>query len=131
MWHFDMNKLLLSLKTQIKVQSVAEHSYNIQATSKGSDQTERMRSLIRDYAGRTYHIVGNLMSRLIFYLYIFPFIMTNLVSIFTDRIPLGVSLPSVVSAICCFKLYTQCITSIPFMYTNRQNIRMHFGRRSP
>ena len=34
------------------------------ATSKGSDQTARTRRLIRGFAGRTYHIVGNLMSRL-------------------------------------------------------------------
>ena len=32
-----------------------------QATSKGSDQTARMRRLICGFAGRTYHIVGNLM----------------------------------------------------------------------
>ena len=34
-------------------------------TSKGSDQTARMRRLVWAFAGRTYHIVGNLMSRLI------------------------------------------------------------------
>ena len=34
------------------------------ATSKVSDQTAHMRRLIWDFAGRTYHIVGNLMSRL-------------------------------------------------------------------
>ena len=34
------------------------------ATSKCSDQIARMRRLIWDFAGRTYHIVGNLMSRL-------------------------------------------------------------------
>ena len=33
----------------------------IQATSKGSDQTARMRRLVWAFAGRTYHIVGNLM----------------------------------------------------------------------
>ena len=32
---------------------------------KGSDQTAGMRRLILGFAGRTYHIVGNLMSRLI------------------------------------------------------------------
>ena len=37
---------------------------NIEATSKDSDQTVRMRRLIWGFAGRTYHIVGNLMSRL-------------------------------------------------------------------
>ena len=36
----------------------------MQATSKGSDQTARMHKLILGFAGRTYHIVGNLMSRL-------------------------------------------------------------------
>ena len=34
------------------------------ATSKGSDQTARMRRLVWAFAGRIYHIVGNLMSRL-------------------------------------------------------------------
>ena len=33
-------------------------------TSKGSDQTAYMCRLIRGFAGRTYHIVGNLMLRL-------------------------------------------------------------------
>ena len=33
----------------------------IQATSKGSDQTARIRRLIWGFAGRTYHIAGNLM----------------------------------------------------------------------
>ena len=55
---------LLSLETPNDVQSVAEHSLNIQATSEGSDQTARMRRLIWGFAGRTYHIVGNLMPRL-------------------------------------------------------------------
>ena len=32
--------------------------------SKGSDQTARMRMLIWGFAGRTYHIVGNIMLRL-------------------------------------------------------------------
>ena len=35
-------------------------------TSKGSDQTAPMRRLVRAFAGRIYHIVGNLRSRLIF-----------------------------------------------------------------
>ena len=35
-----------------------------QATSKGSDQTVCMRRLVWGFAGRTFHIVGNLMSRL-------------------------------------------------------------------
>ena len=34
-------------------------------TSKGSDQPVRMRRLVRAFAGRTYHIVGNLMLHLI------------------------------------------------------------------
>ena len=38
---------------------------NTQATRKGSDQTVRMCRLIWGLAGRLYHIVGNLMSRLI------------------------------------------------------------------
>ena len=33
----------------------------MQGTSKGSDQTARMRRLILGFVGRTYHIVGNLM----------------------------------------------------------------------
>ena len=37
---------------------------NHQATSKGTDQTVRMRRLVLAFAGHTYHIVGNLMSRL-------------------------------------------------------------------
>ena len=40
-------------------------SKNIQAISKGSDQTAHMRRLIWGSAGRTYHIVGNLMRQLI------------------------------------------------------------------
>ena len=35
----------------------------IQVTCKGSDQTVRILKLIWHFAGRTYHIVGNLMSR--------------------------------------------------------------------
>ena len=52
MWHFGMNRLSAT-------------SYNIQGSSKGSDQTARMRRLIRGFTGRTYCIVGHLMSRLI------------------------------------------------------------------
>ena len=37
----------------------------MQATSKGSDQTAHMRRLIWGFADHTYHIVGNIMSRLI------------------------------------------------------------------
>ena len=51
--------LLLSLETANDVQSVALYSQNIQATSKGCDQT-----VICGFAGRTYHTVGNLMSQL-------------------------------------------------------------------
>ena len=36
----------------------------MQAKSKGSDQTARMCRLICGFAGRSYHIVGNLISRL-------------------------------------------------------------------
>ena len=59
-----MCSLLLSLETPNDVQSVAQHSSNINATSKGFDQTGHMLRLVRAFAGRTYHIVGNLMSRL-------------------------------------------------------------------
>ena len=44
---------------------------NIQATSKGSDQTARMHRLIGAFAGRTYHAVGNLMS---WYMSVFCFL---------------------------------------------------------
>ena len=36
----------------------------MQETSKGSDQTGRMRRLIWGFAGHTYHIVGNHRSQL-------------------------------------------------------------------
>ena len=39
--------------------------WNIQAASKGFDQTARMRRLVWAFAVRTYHIVWILMSRLI------------------------------------------------------------------
>ena len=54
--------LLLSLETPNDVQSVASQSWNVQATCKGSGQTARMRRLTWGFAGRTYHIVGSLMS---------------------------------------------------------------------
>ena len=54
----------LSLETPNNVQSVALFSLNIQATSKGSDQTARMRRLIWAFVGRTYHIVRHIMLRL-------------------------------------------------------------------
>ena len=37
---------------------------NMQAISKGFDQTSRVHRLICAFIGRTYHIVGNLMQRL-------------------------------------------------------------------
>ena len=53
MWNFDKCRLRracavprLSLETLNGVLSVAKQSYNIQATSKGSDQTAHMRSLV-------------------------------------------------------------------------------------
>ena len=55
---------LLSLETPKDVRSVANQLLNIQATSKGYNQTARMRRLIWAFAGRTYHIVGKLMSQL-------------------------------------------------------------------
>ena len=55
---------LLSLETSNDIRSVARQSWSIQATSKGSDQTARMRTLVWAFAGRTYLIVGNLMFRL-------------------------------------------------------------------
>ena len=58
--------LLLGLETPNDVRSVAQYSLNLQATSKGSDQTAHMRRLIGGFAGRTYHIVGNFMSRLVY-----------------------------------------------------------------
>ena len=70
MWHFDKVdsdepvQPPFKLQTPNDVQTVAEQSYNIRVTSKGSDQSAHMRRLIRGFAGRAYHIVGNLMSRL-------------------------------------------------------------------
>ena len=40
----------------------------IKATSYGSDKSARMRRLVWDFVGRTYYIVGNLMSRLMYVL---------------------------------------------------------------
>ena len=37
---------------------------DIQATSKGSDQTVHVRRLVWAFAGHTYHIVGNLIPQL-------------------------------------------------------------------
>ena len=53
--------LLLNLETPNDVRSVAYHSKNVQVTSKGPDQSSRMRRLVGAFAGRTYHTVGNLM----------------------------------------------------------------------
>ena len=44
-------------------------SSNIQATSKASDQTVHMRRMIWAFADCTYHIVGNLVSQLIYILH--------------------------------------------------------------
>ena len=57
----------LSFDSPNVVQSVTEHFKNIEATSKGSDQTARMRRLVWAFAGRTYHIVGNLTYYIKFY----------------------------------------------------------------
>ena len=46
--------------------SVVYQASNIQAISKGSDHSVRMRRLVRAFAYRTYHIVGNLMLCLIY-----------------------------------------------------------------
>ena len=62
-----MCSLLLRLESPNVVQSVAKHSLNMQATNKGSDQTARMCRLVLGFAGRIYHIVGNLTSRLYLY----------------------------------------------------------------
>ena len=42
----ELCSLLLGLATPNDIRSVAQQSYNIQATSKGSDQIARMRRLI-------------------------------------------------------------------------------------
>ena len=47
------------------VHSVAYQAWNIRLTSKGSDQTVRIRMLVWAFACRTYHIVGNLKSWLL------------------------------------------------------------------
>ena len=57
----SLRNLLISLETQNDIQSAAKHSYNIQVTHKGSDQTVGKRRLTRGLAGHTNHIVGNLM----------------------------------------------------------------------
>ena len=62
---FDTNNLcsfLLNLETPHTVRSLTQESYYIQATSKCSEQTVLMRRLVWEFAGCTYHIVGNLMS---------------------------------------------------------------------
>ena len=53
MWHFDLCNLLLSLETPNDVRSVALESWDIQATSKGSDKTVCLRRLIWAFVGRT------------------------------------------------------------------------------
>ena len=57
MWHLDMNR---ALETPNAVRTVR----NIQATSKCPDHTARMQWLVCAFAGHTYHIFGNLGSRL-------------------------------------------------------------------
>ena len=74
MWHFEKCRLrrafaafcywVLSLETSNDIWSVARQSWSIQVTSKGTDQTARMYRLVWAFAGRTFLIVGNLMSRL-------------------------------------------------------------------
>ena len=56
---------LLSLETPNDVRPVVKYSLNIQTTSKDYNQTARMCRLVWAFAGRSYHLVGNLMSRLI------------------------------------------------------------------
>ena len=55
-------QFVLILEIPNDVQPVAYHSYNIQATRKGSDQSASMGRLVQAFAGHTYHIVGNIMS---------------------------------------------------------------------
>ena len=52
MWHSQTSlcSLFLSLKIPNDVQSVAQHSKNIQAANKGSDETVHMCRLIRGFA---------------------------------------------------------------------------------
>ena len=71
-WHFDMCRLRRASAAPVKlrnskwcsVSSLTVIEY-IQATCKGSDQTERMRRLIWGFAGCIYYIVVNLMLWLI------------------------------------------------------------------
>ena len=46
--------------------SAAYHASNVQAISKGSDHSVRMRRLVSAFAYRTYHIVGTLMLELLY-----------------------------------------------------------------
>ena len=56
---------LVEIITPTEVNNITkEDTVNIQATRQISDQTARMRRLVKAFAGRTYHIVGNLMLRL-------------------------------------------------------------------
>ena len=55
LYHCDLYTSLCSLL--LSLQTPNNDHKNIQATSKGSDQTARMRKLIRGFAGRTYYIV--------------------------------------------------------------------------
>ena len=69
-WHewtqAGLCSLLLSLENPSGARLVARRSWGVQATSKCSDQTAHMRRLVWAFVGRTYHIVGSLMSRLIY-----------------------------------------------------------------
>ena len=68
MWHFDKCRLRWACATPFKRRNSKSCSFSsltvidVQATSKCSDQIARMRRLVWAFAGRTYHIDGNLMS---------------------------------------------------------------------
>ena len=72
MWHLTLIDTGESVEPTFKNRnskcgsSVAYHASNIQAISKGSDHSMRMRRLVLAFAYRTYHIVGNLMLWLIY-----------------------------------------------------------------
>ena len=62
-------RLLLNLETENDLRPMVYGTKNIQATSKGADQTARMRRLVWALAGRTYRIVGNIMFLLFLQFY--------------------------------------------------------------
>ena len=73
--------------------TVIDYSSNF----KGSDQTARMRRLIWGFAGRTYHIVGNLMLRLI--CYFIGFVIQLFISEhMTNNLLIPISLPTMYDA---------------------------------